>query len=193
MNQKDRGEIERSNASQGSPQTGVGPGQGDEDEGSITSGSPRNLVLVAAVVGLLVFASLVFFIASVLGDSDSTRENWWVAETILMFVSTGVFYVGLLVGLGTVATAGSRGASARAVAVASLLSKAGAAIIILGVAQAVCIVGASRYGQGWQHEAYQVAFRMAGNVFEAGVLAGLALICLRQSKPGDRGGQGNLT
>jgi hypothetical protein len=183
VDQRDQGEMERSNASQGSPQTGAGPSQGDDDEGSIMSGSPRDLVLVAAVVGLLILASLVFFIAAVLGDSDGTWKNWSMAETILMFVSTGVFYAGLLVGLGTVATSGSRGASALAVAVASLLSNAGAAIIILGVAQAVCIVGANHYGQGWQHEAYQVAYRMAGSVFEAGVLAGLALVCQRQSKP----------
>ncbi|MBN2099381.1 MAG: hypothetical protein JW753_07270 [Dehalococcoidia bacterium] len=176
-------------------QPGAGAGQGDEDEGSITSGSPRNLVIVAAVVGLLIFASLVFFIAAVLGGSDGTSDNWWVAETILLFVSTGVFYAGLLVGLGTVATAGSRGASARAVAVASLLSKAGAVIIILGVAQAVSIVGASRYGdRAGNTRPTRSAFRMTGSVFEAGVLVGLALLCLHQSKPGNCGGnQGNLT
>jgi len=31
---------------------------------------------------------------------------------------------------------------------------------------------------------YQVAFRVAGSVFEGGMLAGLALLCLRQAKPG---------
>jgi hypothetical protein len=138
---------------------------------------------VAVAVGLLILAGLVFFIAAVLVDSDATWDNWGIAETILLYVGTGVFNAGVLVGLGILATARSNDVSRRPIAVASLLSKAGAAVVVLGVAQAVCIVGSSHYGQGWQYEASQVAFRVAGSVFEAGVLAGLALLCLRVSEP----------
>jgi sugar phosphate permease len=162
----------------------VGARQPDDDEGSITSGSPGNLVLVAVVVGLLFFAGLVFYITAIFADSDVTRDNWWIAETILVYIGGGIFSAGLLVGLGTVATARSKGVSSRATAVASLVSKAGAAVIILGVAEAVCIVGANQYGLGWQFEASQVAFRVGSSVFEGGVLAGLALICLRQGRRG---------
>jgi len=86
---------------------GAGPGQPDDDEGSITPGSPNNLLLVAVSVGLLFFAGLVFFIAAVFGDSDATWDKWGIAETILLYVGTGVFYAGVLVGLGTLATARS--------------------------------------------------------------------------------------
>jgi hypothetical protein len=72
VNQKDPGETERSKPSQDGVQTGAGPGQPDDDEGSITSGSPKNLLLVAIAVALLTFAGLVFFIAAVFGDSDAT-------------------------------------------------------------------------------------------------------------------------
>ena len=129
------------------------------------------------------FGGLGFFIAAVFGDSDAPWDNWGIAETILMYVGTGVFSAGVLVGLGTLATARSNDVPRRPIAVAGLLSKGGAAVVILGVAQAVCTVGTSSYGQGWQHEAYQVAFRMASSVFEGGLLAGLALLCLRQAKP----------
>jgi hypothetical protein len=184
VNQKDQTEIESSKASQDGMGTGAGPGQPDDDEGSITSGSPNNLLLMAVAVGLLIFAGLVFFLAAVYGDSDATWDNWVIAETILHYVGTGIFYAGFLVGLGTLTTARSNDVPRRRIAVAGLLSKGGAAVVILGVAQAVCIVGTNSYGQGWQHEPYQVAFRMASSVFEGGLLAGLALLCLRQSKPG---------
>jgi hypothetical protein len=187
VNQRDESKTERGKASQDGMGTEAGPGQPDDKESSITSGSPRNLVLVAAVVGLLFFAGVVFYLAAVFGDSDATRDNWVTAETILLFVSSAIFYSGVLVGLGTLATARPGDVSRRPIAVASLLSKAGAAVVILGVVQAVCMIGTNHYGQAWQHEAYQVAFRMAGSVFQAGVLAGLALLCLRQSKPGDSG------
>jgi hypothetical protein len=187
LNQKDQRETEHGGTSDGGAGRGVGASRPDEDEGSITSGSPGNLVLVAVVVGLLFFAGLVFYIAATFldsGASNATRDNWAIARTILSYIGTGVFSAGLLVGLGTVATARSKGASSRAIAVASLVSKAGAAVIILGVAEAVCIIGANQYGQGWQYEASQVAFRVATRVFEGGVLAGLALLCLRQVRHG---------
>ena len=182
MNQKDQGETERSKTPQDGMRTGAGPGEPDDDEGSITSGSPRNLVPVAAVVCLLFFAGVVFYIAAFLGDSDATRDNWWTADAILHDVSTGIFYAGILVGLGTIAAARSKGACRRSIAVASLLSKTGAVIVFLGVAQAVCVVGSDSYGLGWQYEASQIAFRIASRVFEGGLLAGLALICLRQTR-----------
>ena len=184
MNQKDQKETEHGGTSNGGVGKGVGAGQPDDDEGSITSGSPGNLVLVAVVVGLLFFAGVVFYVAAVFANSHATRDNWQLAETILQYVSTAVFSAGLLVGLGTVATTRSKSASARAPAVASLVSKAGAVVIILGVAEAVCIIAANQYGQGWQWEASQVAFRIGTRVFEGGVLAGLALLCLRQVRHG---------
>jgi hypothetical protein len=152
VNQEDQRETERS----GPPGSGVGKGVGasqpNGDEGSIKSGSPGNLVLVAVVVALLFFAGLVFYIAARFADSDATRDNWRIAETILVYIGGGIFSAGLLVGLGTVATARSKGVSSRDTAVASLVSKAGAAVIILGVAEVVCIIGADQYGQGWQYE-----------------------------------------
>ncbi len=124
MNQKDQSEIEHSKASQDSMRMGAGPGQPDDDEGSITPGSPNNLLLVAVSVGLLIFAGLVFFIAAVFGDSDATWYKWGIAETILLYVGTGVFYAGgVLVGLGTLATARSNDVSRRPIAVAGLLPR----------------------------------------------------------------------
>jgi len=182
VNQRDQSETERSKGSQDGMQTGAGPGQRHDDEGSITSGSPNNLLLVAVAVGLLFFAGIVFYLAAILGDSDGTKDNWGIAGGVLGLVTSAIFFSGLLVGLGTVATSRSNNDSRRPIAVASLLSKGGAAIVILGVAQAVCIVGANQYGQGWQHEASQVAFTVAGSIFEGGLLAGLALLCLRIAK-----------
>jgi len=122
---------------------GAGPGQKDDDEGSITSGSPKNLLLVAIVVGLIFFAGAVFYIAASFADSHTTRDNWQLADVILQSVSTAIFYSALLLGLGTLATVRSNDVSRRPIAVASLLSKAGAAVVILGVAAGVCIVGAN--------------------------------------------------
>jgi hypothetical protein len=123
---------------------------------------------VAVAVGLLILAGLVFFIAAVLVDSDATWDNWGIAETILLYVGTGVFNAGVLVGLGILATARSNDVSRRPIAVASLLSEGGAAVGTLGVAHAVCIVGTNHYGQGWQHEGSQVTLRVACSVFEGG-------------------------
>jgi hypothetical protein len=183
VNQRDQGETERSKTSQGSMRTGAGPGQPDDDEGSITSGSPKNLLLVAIAVALLTSAGLVFFIAWQWEDLGSASGKWRVACSILSFTATGVFYSGTLVGLGTIATAQPNDVSRRPIAVASLLSKAGAAVIILGVAAAVCTIAANDW-EGWRGVASMVATDIAYRVFGAGVLAGLALLCLRQSKPG---------
>jgi hypothetical protein len=121
VNQRDRRETERGSTSDGGMGKEVGARQPDDDEGSITSGSPGNLVLVAVVVALLFFAGVVFYVAAVLANSHAGRDNWQLAEMILMWFSTGVFSAGLLVGLGTVATTRSKSASARPTAVASLL------------------------------------------------------------------------
>jgi hypothetical protein len=83
----------------------VGARQPDDDEGSITSGSPGKLVLLAVVVALLFFAGLVFYLTAIFADSEVTRDNWRIAETILVYIGGGIFSAGLLVGLGTVATA----------------------------------------------------------------------------------------
>jgi hypothetical protein len=65
--------------------TGAGPGQPDDDEGSITSGSPKNLLLVAIAVALLTSAGLVFFIAWQWEDLGSASGKWRVACSILSF------------------------------------------------------------------------------------------------------------
>jgi len=143
VNQKDPGEIERGKALQDSMRTGAELGRKDGDKGSITSGSPKNLLLVAIVVGLIFFAGAVFYIAASFADSHTTRDNWQLADVILQSVSTAIFYSALLLGLGTLATVRSNDVSRRPIAVASLLSKAGAAVVILGVAAGVCIVGAN--------------------------------------------------
>jgi hypothetical protein len=183
VNQKDPSEIERSKATPDSTGTGAGPGQPDDDSGSITSGSPMNLLLVAIVVALLTFAGVVFYIAWQWEDIGSASGKWRVAYSILSFTATGVFYSGTLVGLGTVATTRPSDVSRRPTAIASLLSKAGAAVIILGVAAAVCTIAANDW-EGWRGVASMVAMDMAYRIFGAGVLAGLALLCLRQAKPG---------
>ena len=53
MNQRDESEIERSRAPQDTMRTGAGPSQRDDDEDPITSGSPKNLLIVAIIVALL--------------------------------------------------------------------------------------------------------------------------------------------
>jgi hypothetical protein len=180
VNQKDQSETERARAPRDGMGTGAGPGPTDDDRDSITSGSPKNLLLVAIVVALLTFAGVVFYIAWQWEDLGS---KWRVAYSILSFTATGVFYSGTLVGLGTVATTRPSDVSRRPTAIASLLSKAGAAVIILGVAAAVCTIAANDW-EGWRGVASMVAMDMAYRVFGAGVLAGLALLCLRQAKPG---------
>lgn len=182
MNQKDPGEIERGKALQDSMRTGAELGRKDGDKGSITSGSPKNLLLVAIVVGLIFFAGAVFYIAASFADSHTTRDNWQLADVILQSVSTAIFYSALLLGLGTLATVRSRGISSPVNAVARLVSSAGTAVIVLGIAESVCIIGTDMWPT-WQYGASQVAFTVATRVFQAGVLAGLALLCLRQARP----------
>ena len=136
---------------------------------------------------------MVFYITANFTDSHTTRDDWQRALYVLSCVGTAVSYCGLRLGLGTLATARSKALSSRANAVASLLSKAGAALVVLGVAESVCIIGGNVWS-GWRGDASMVAFRVAGRVFEAGLLAGVALLCLRQSKPGGcGGGLGNVT
>ena len=181
MNEKDQSETERSKTSQDSMRMGASPGQPDDDEDSITSGSPKNLLVVAIVAALLTPAGVVFYIAWQLDDLISASEKWRLAYSILSFTATGIFYSGTLVGLGTIATARPNDVSRRPIAVASLLSKAGAAVIILGVAASICTMAADDW-DGWRVKASMVAVDMAYRVFGAGVLTGLALLCLRQAK-----------
>ena len=144
---------------------------------------------MAVAVGLLFFAGVVFYTITNFTDSHTTRDDWQRALYVLSCVGTAVSYCGLRLGLGTLATARSKALSSRANAVASLLSKAGAALVVLGVAESVCIIGGNVWS-GWRGDASMVAFRVAGRVFVAGV----ALLCLRQSKPGGlQGGLRNLT
>jgi hypothetical protein len=161
--------------------SGGGPVRPDDVEGPLAAGSPRNLLPIAMTVLLLMFAGIVFYIAAVFGDSEGTRDNWSIATTILTYLSYAVFYPGVLVGLGTFATAWSGDRVSAAAGVARLLSWAGAALVVLGVAQAICVVGIGYWGE-WRGEASQVAIVVANRVFEGGVLAGLALLCLRRAR-----------
>lgn len=108
-----------------------------------------------------------------------------MAMTILSYLTYAVFYPGVLVVLGTFATARPGEKVSAVPQVAKPLSWAGAVVVILGVIHSVCIVGAGVFG-GWREEATLIAEMMAHRVFEGGVLAGLALLCLWRT----RGSQG---
>ncbi len=154
---------------------------GPRNEDPLVAGSPRNLVPIAMAVLLLFFAGIVFYIAAMFADTGTSRDNWGIAQIILIYMGQAVFYSGVLIGLGTLATARKGDAASAAPRVARLLSWAGAAVVVLGVAQSICIVGIEQWG-GWRLEASQIGLRMGTAVFEGGVLAGLALLCLRRLK-----------
>ncbi len=157
------------------------PGGGaPEAQDPLAAGSPRNLVPIAMTVVLLFFAGIVFYLAATFDEADTTRENWMVAQVILVYLEQAIFCSGVLLGLGALATARKGDGTSAVSTVARLLSWGGAAVVILGVAQSVCIVG-SEWG-GWRTEATQIATKMATAVFEGGVLAGLALLCLRRAR-----------
>lgn len=156
-------------------------GGGPDREDLLVAGSPRNLVPIAMAVLLLFFAGTVFYISTVFAQPDEVRDNWYTAVTVLSYLASAVFYAGVVVGLGTLATARAGDRMSAATGVAKLLSWAGAVVVALGVVQSVCIVGAGVFG-GWRQEATQIAVLMAHRVFEGGVLAGLALLCLRRVK-----------
>jgi MFS family permease len=162
---------------------GGGQSQPDDDD-PLASGSPRNLVPIAMTVILLFFAGIVFYIAANLEDSDIPGHSWLVAQAVLAHVATGIFYAGVLVGIGTFATARSRDAASAVPRVARMLSYGGAVVVVLGVAQSVCIVGVNEW-DGWRDQAYQIAYNLGHAVFEGGVLAGLALLCLRRLRRPD--------
>ncbi len=154
---------------------------GPQDEDPLMAGSPRNLVPIAMAVLLLFFAGMVFYLAAMFADSGAPRDNWAIAQVILIYLSQAVFYSGVLIGLGTLATTRKGDPASAAPRVARLLSWAGAAVVVLGVAESICIVGIEQWG-GWRLEASQVGLRMGTAVFEGGVLAGLALLCLRRAR-----------
>lgn len=180
VKQRDDNEKEGRGESKYNTPTGAGQRQTDDGEDPLASGSPRNLVPIAMTVLLLSFAGVVFYVTASLLDSRSTRDNWDIAGAVLSSVGNAVFYSGLLVGLGTFATAQSKDVSSAA-SVARLLSYTGAVVVALGVAESVCIVGINEWS-GWHNEASQIAFRLADRVFEGGMLAGMALLCLRRVK-----------
>ena len=168
MNQKDQSEIEHSKASQDSMRMGAGPSQPDDDEGSITSGSPNNLLLVAVFCrpshfcrfGVLHRSSL-RRLRCPLGQLGDCRNDPCICRHWRLL-------------RGGSGRSGHLGHSAiRRCFPTSYCGRwssvqGGAAVVILGIAQAVCIVGANHYGQGWQHEDRQVAFKVASSVFEGG-------------------------
>jgi H+/Cl- antiporter ClcA len=72
---------------------GASPGEPDDDGDSITSGSPKNLLVVAIVAALLTLAGVVFYIAWQLEDLSSASEKWRLAYSILSFTATGIFCI----------------------------------------------------------------------------------------------------
>ena len=177
--------------SQGSPKysgppAGLEQGEMGGDEDPLAYGSPRNLVPIAMTVLLLIFAAVVFFLAAELPDV-ADRDKWGIAGNVISYVASGISWAGILVGLGTLATA--RPKDARSVeSVARLLSFAGALVVVLGVAGSVCLVGRNDW-DGWRNQASQIAYLLAYRVFDGGVLAGLALLCLRQARMTRQQGQ----
>ncbi len=133
MKQSDDNDKDSGAPRQDGPPEG-GTGRPDDVEGPLAAGSPRNLLPIAMTVLLLMFAGIVFYIAAVFADSEGTRDNWSIATTILTYLSYAVFYPGVLVGLGTFATAWS-GDRVSAAAGVARFSWAGAALVVLGVAR----------------------------------------------------------
>ena len=165
----------------GAPRRDAPAGGGPGSEDPLVAGSPRNLVPIAMAVILLLFAAIVFDLAAALGESGEIRDNWSIAWGIISKMRLAVFYPGVLIGLGTFAIARRGETVSAAPRVARILSWGGVVVVLLGVVEAISFLGVGQWG-GWRGEAAQVAHIAATAVFEGGVLAGLALLCLRRLK-----------
>jgi hypothetical protein len=140
------------------------------------------LGLAAAAAVLAIANGVVNYVAYQLN-----ANGWQVADSMLGYVSTAVYVSGILVGLGTLATARTNGVSTSIQRMVRFLLLGGVAVVVLGIIQVVCInVGELPYGglpyasshwyiAGW-------VFSLIGStLFYAGILEGLAYLCLRQA------------
>jgi hypothetical protein len=140
------------------------------------------LGLAAAAAVLAIANGVVNYVAYQLN-----ANGWQVADSMLGYVSTAVYVSGILVGLGTLATARTNGVSTSIQRMVHFLLLGGVAVVVLGIIQVVCInVGELPYGglpyasshwyiAGW-------VFSLIGStLFYAGILEGLAYLCLRQA------------
>ena len=135
------------------------------------------LGLAAAAAVFNIANGVVYYVANQLNAS-----GWQVADTMLSYVSTAVYVSGILVGLGTLATARTNGVSTPVQRMARFLLLGGVAVVVLGIIQVVCTsigklpyVSSSWYTTGW------VFSLMGSALFYAGILEGLAYLCLRQA------------
>lgn len=137
------------------------------------------LALGGVAAALTIAAGVSYFMGSI-----SSTTGWDRASTILKFLEGALFFAGVLVGLGTLVTAYSRGMSKSVQQKSRLLLYAGVALVVLGIADVVCIViGRLPYGPSYRASSWQIIglifTTLAGAIFYAGVLEGLAYLCLR--------------
>jgi hypothetical protein len=137
------------------------------------------LALGGVAAALTIAAGVSYFMGS-----TSSASGWAKADTILRFLDNALFFAGVLVGLGNLVIAFSKGTSTSVEQTSRLLLYAGVAIVVMGIADVVCItIGRLPYGPSYRGGSWQITGQvfstLAGTIFYAGVLEGLAYLCLR--------------
>ena len=135
------------------------------------------LGLAAAAAVIAIANGVVYYVAS-----QPNANGWQVADIVLGYVSNAVYVPGILVGLGTLATARTKGVSTPPIQrMARFLLLGGVAVVVLAIIQVVCTsIGKLPYASSWDTTSW--VFSMIGSaLFYAGILEGLAYLCLRQA------------
>jgi hypothetical protein len=168
-------------------------------EGQCSFPSPRVLLILAAAVFLFGAVALAFgSVDAALGASSTVRmyQNGWSVGTMAFVLAGNAIYLpGVVLALASLGLAQSGSTRGRAAKITRPLFVLAVAMILVGVGKATCAVGSDYYGQhetlAWS-TAQKVLGQLVRSVFDAGILAGLAYLCLRQVGSADSREANNL-
>jgi hypothetical protein len=147
-----------------------------------TLGNPRLLLILAGVTMLLALCGLISYCVGTAIGEDA--DAWRVTRISLFSLIHAIVYPGVLLSLAVLAVPSVVGGPAGVHRVFRVLVIAAIALVLVGVGEAITEIGQwsnSRYPDSRWYAAGSVSSGLAGAVFQAGVLVGLAYLCLRRS------------
>ncbi len=146
-------------------------GRPDAESNPPVPASPGFLLALAAVVALCAVTAGVLQVVASYTSPHSSVDAWGIADYVLIHLASALYYGGVLVGLGTLATARPKRTSAGVQRIARLLLLAGVAVVVLAIVDVVCITREdSSYSPASWYVTSGIFSRLTSMLFYAGVL-----------------------
>jgi cytochrome c biogenesis factor len=156
------------------------------ERNSLFSDPPRVLQVTAVAVLVLGVGAALAYYAQYVFPSGERSDGWGIASATFYFINSAVFAPAVLLSLVALLLVRSDEKRDRAIKMTRLIMVAVVLLVLLGLAEVVCLVGQvlsdeSSVMSGWYVAGQAFSF-MTSVLYESGVLLGLVYIFRQQER-----------